>query len=205
MLLPFAGVFSGTPVAGLKETVLLKTTKEAQLVDGMMAQMASQKIVDEFKPSGTAYSLAIRLNGKFKTAFPEGKPESKEPDKDADKEEKKDEAKKEEKKPDDSFKESKGENVVVLVGDSDFIYDHYCAQVQNFFGQKIVIPQFGNLTLAQTMVEQLAGDENLIGSRSRATLNRPFTVVKEMQAQANKQFQARSKNWKRNNRRRRDG
>lgn len=187
VLLPFAGVFSGTPVTGLKETVLLKTTTEAQLVDGMMAQMASQKIVDEFKPSGTAYSLAIRLNGKFKTAFPEGKPESKEPDKDA---EKKDEAKKEEKKPDDSLKESKGENVVVLVGDSDFIYDPYCAQVQNFFGQKIVIPQFGNLNLAQNMVEQLAGDENLIGSRSRATLNRPFTVVKEMQAQATKQFQS---------------
>lgn len=182
VLLPFAGTFSGTPVSGLKETVLLKTTGESQLVDGMMAQMAGQKIVEEFKPSGTAYSLAIRLSGKFKTAFPEGKPESKD-DKEGDK-------KKEEKKTDDSLKESKGENVVVLVGDSDFIYDPYCAQVQNFFGQKIVIPQFGNLNLAQNMVEQLAGDENLIGSRSRATLNRPFTRVKEMQARANKQFQS---------------
>ena len=39
------------------------------------------------------------------------------------------------------------------------------------------------------MVEQLAGDQNLIGVRSRGTLNRPFTVVKEMQAQANARFQ----------------
>ncbi len=34
------GVFTGTPVAGLKETVLLKTTKESQLVDGMMASFS---------------------------------------------------------------------------------------------------------------------------------------------------------------------
>jgi gliding motility-associatede transport system auxiliary component len=32
--LPFAGSFSGTPADGLKETVLLKSTKESQLVDG---------------------------------------------------------------------------------------------------------------------------------------------------------------------------
>jgi ABC-type uncharacterized transport system involved in gliding motility auxiliary subunit len=185
VLLPFAGVFTGTPATGLKQTVLLKTTADAQLVDGFMAQMSGQKIVDEFKPSGTSYALAIRLTGKFKTAFPEGKPAS-QPDKD---EEKKDEKKEEKPKAEDSLKESKSENSVVLVGDSDFVFDNFCAQVQNFFGQKIVIPRFGNLTLAQSMVEQMAGDSNLIGVRSRATLNRPFTVVKEMQKQANMRFQ----------------
>ena len=35
--LPFAGAFTGTPVAGLKQTVLLKSTKDSQLVDGFMA------------------------------------------------------------------------------------------------------------------------------------------------------------------------
>ena len=186
VLLPFAGVFTGTPVAGLKQTVLLKTTADAQLVDGFMAQMSGQKIVDEFKPSGTSYALAVRLTGKFKTAFPDGKPAS-QPDKDEDK---KDEKKEEKPKAEDQIKESKGENSVVLVGDSDFVFDNFCAQVQNFFGQKIVIPRFGNLTLAQSMVEQMAGDSNLIGVRSRATLNRPFTVVKEMQKQANLRYQA---------------
>jgi TolA-binding protein len=47
-----------------------------------------------------------------------------------------------------------------------------------------VIPQNGNLNLAQSIVEQLAGDSNLIGVRSRATLNRPFTVVKKMEERA---------------------
>ena len=38
--------------------------------------------------------------------------------------------------------------------------------------------------VAQSMVEQLAGDSNLIAVRSRATLNRPFTVVKKMEERA---------------------
>ena len=36
--------------------------------------MSGEQISKEFKPSGTQYALAIRLTGKFKTAFPDGKP-----------------------------------------------------------------------------------------------------------------------------------
>jgi ABC-type uncharacterized transport system involved in gliding motility auxiliary subunit len=176
LLIPFAGVFTGTPAAGLKETVLLHTTPESQLVEGFMAQFSGEQITKDFKPSGTPQKLAIRLSGRFKTAFPDGKPVEKEADK-------KDE-KKEEKKTDDSLKETKGDNAVILVGDSDILYDQFCVQIQNIFGQKVVIPRNGNLNLVQNMVEQMAGDSNLIEVRSRATLNRPFTVVQKMQAQA---------------------
>ncbi len=176
LLIPFAGVFTGTPAAGLKETVLLHTTPESQLVEGFMAQFSGEQITKDFKPSGTPQKLAIRLSGKFKTAFPDGKPLEKEADK---KDEKKDE-----KKTDDSLKETKGDNAVILVGDSDILYDQFCVQVQNIFGQKVVIPRNGNLNLVQNMVEQMAGDNNLIEVRSRATLNRPFTVVQKMQKQA---------------------
>src|SRR5262249_10905659 len=80
--LPYAGAFTGTPAQGLKETVLLKSTPESQMVDGFMANLAGENIIKEFKPSGTAYALAIRLTGKFKTAFPNGKPEEKKDDAD---------------------------------------------------------------------------------------------------------------------------
>jgi ABC-type uncharacterized transport system involved in gliding motility auxiliary subunit len=59
-----------------------------------------------------------------------------------------------------------------------------------FFRQKVFQPRFGNLTLVQNLVEQMAGDENLIGSRSRATQSRPFTRIKEMQKEANLRFQS---------------
>ena len=184
LLIPFAGVFTGTPVAGLKQTVLLKTSTESQLVDGMMAQMSGRKVVDEFKASGTSHSLAIRLEGKFKTAFPDGKPAAA-PDPD----EKKDDAKKDEKKPDNSFKETKADGFVILVGDADFIYDQFSAQVQNMMGRRVAIPRNGNLPFVQNMVEQLAGDSSLVGTRSRASLNRPFTLIRKMEAAAEKNYQ----------------
>lgn len=186
ILLPFAGVFTGTPASGLKQTVLLKTTKNSQLVEPFMAQMSPSKIVDDFKSADTSYALAVRLEGKFKTAFPDGKPEAAKPD---DKDEKKDE-KKPEDKAKDTLKESKTDNAVLLVGDTDWLSDQFSVQVQNFFGQKIVQYRNGNLPLTQNVVEQFAGDQNLIGVRSRGTLNRPFTVVKEMQAQANARWQS---------------
>jgi ABC-type uncharacterized transport system involved in gliding motility auxiliary subunit len=190
VLLPFPGVFTGTPVSGLKQTVLLRTTKKSQLVEPFMSQMNPSKIVEDFKASDTSYALAVRLEGKFKTAFPEGKPETKadDQDKDKDKDEKKPEKKDVAKT--DSLKETKTDNAVLLVGDTDFLSDQFSVQVGNFFGQKIIQPRNGNLALTQNIVEQFAGDQNLIGVRSRGTLNRPFTVVKEMQARANERYQA---------------
>jgi len=185
LLIPFAGVFTGTPASGLKQTVLLKTSRESQLVDKIMAEFGGTE--KDFKPSGTEYALAIRLTGKFKTAFPEGKPGAK-PEEKKDGEEKKDET-----KTDASLKESTAENSVILVADSDLLFDPVAAQVQNIFGQKIAIPRGGNLSFGQSIVEQLAGDSNLIAVRSRATLNRPFTVVRQMEADAQKSFRSKIK------------
>ncbi|HTD85559.1 MAG TPA: Gldg family protein, partial [Candidatus Binatia bacterium] len=188
LLMPFAGVFTGTPAEGLKQQVLLKTTPNSQLVEGFMAQMGGDQIQKDFKASGTSYALAIRLTGKFKTAFPDGKPKDTKPD-----DEKKDGDKKDEPKAADSLKEGKGENSVILIGDVDMLSDNFSVQIQNFFGQKIVVPRNSNLSFVQNIVEQMSGDENLIAMRSRATLNRPFTVVQTMQAQADERFRAKIK------------
>ena len=184
LLFVFPGVFTGTPVSGLKQTVLLKTSKQSQLVEPFMASMSPSKVVDDFKASDTQYNLAVRLEGKFKTAYPDGKPEAPKTD-----EEKKDEAKPEDKAKD-TLKETKGDNAVLLIGDTDWLSDQFSVQIQNFFGQKIIQPRNSNLALVQNVVEQFSGDQNLIGVRSRATLNRPFTVVQKMQAEANARYQA---------------
>lgn len=176
--LPFAGAFSGTPAAGLKETVLVKSTTDSQLVDGFMAQMSGENIVKEFKPSGTSYALAIKLNGKFKTAFPDGEPgEEKATNKVASV----------------TLKETQTENTVVLVGDADMLYDQFALrQVQTPFGNFSTALN-GNLNFAQNVVEQLAGDSDLIAVRSRATQNHPFTRIKAMQATAEEAYQSKIK------------
>ena len=186
LLIPFSGTFGGTPAEGLKETVLLNTTAQSQLVEKFMAEFSGEQIIKDFAPGGKPLALAIRLTGKFKTAFPDGKPK--------DAADPKDEANKD--KPTNSvpsLKESTKETAVILVGDADLLYDQFAAQVQEIFGQKIVYPRNGNLNLIQNMVEQLGGDNNLIAIRSRATMNRPFTRVNRMKAEAEQRFQAKIK------------
>src|ERR1019366_4478162 len=192
--LPLCGAFTGTPVAGLKETVLLHSSKDSQLVDAMLANLSGENIMKEFKPSGVQYNLAIRLTGKFKTAFPDGAPQDKKDEKSDS--EKKDEKKAEDKKPGDSLKETKSDNAVVLFGDSDLLYDPFTIRrIDSPFGA-MQMAMNANLNLAQNVLEQMTGDSNLIAVRSRATLNRPFTRVKELEAAANEKFQSEIKRLK---------
>ncbi len=182
LLMPFAGVFTGKPVDGLNETVLMKTSAYSQLVDSFAATTQGEAAIRGFKPSGTEYPLAVRLTGKFKTAFPEGRPKGEE------RSEKKAAKASDAKSETAHLKESAGENAVVLVGDSDFINDGAAVQIQEIFGQRIVIPRNGNLAFGQALVDQFAGDPALINLRSRASAARPFTVIRDMEAKAQQAY-----------------
>ena len=54
----------------------------------------------------------------------------------------------------------------------------------------LIQPLNGNLTFVQSLVEQMAGDSDLIGVRSRASIRRPFVVVDRMRAEAQKRYQS---------------
>ncbi len=164
--LPFAGAFTGTPAEGLRADVLLKSSKDSQLVDGMTSQFNGAKILDDFAPSQTNYPLALRLSGKFKTAFPDGKPGATNAN---------------------SLKEAKSDTVVYLFGDVDFLNDAYSVEVNPMLG--MAMPRNGNLALVQNLVEQASGDVNLVGARGRASVSRPFTVVQRMEGEARARYQ----------------
>src|SRR6266550_2639540 len=177
-----AGAFTGTPADGLKQTVLIKSSPESQLIPAAAARGYGEETIRNLQPSGTEYSLALRLTGKFKSAYPDGppapaaspspKPEEKKPEQGA------------------SLKESATETSVVLFGDADMIQDQVAVRVMNnVFGGRVFTPNNGNLALAAGAIEQLSGDNNLIAVRSRATAVRPFIVIKEMQARAESHYQ----------------
>ena len=183
-MFPVVGAFTGSPAAGLKQTVLIKTSTFSQLTDSSNAVTQGEASVRGFKPSGVEYPIALRLSGKFKTAFPDGRPVAK--DKPADK----GPAGKAASKPEPAkplpahMAEGKGENSVVLIADSDFLNDGAAVNIQEIFGQRIVVPANSNLSFAQALIEQFAGDPALIDLRTRAIAARPFTVIREMEAQA---------------------
>ncbi len=182
LLVPFGGVLSGKPAAGLTETVLAHTSKNSMLVDLIIATLSGEPSTRGFEPSGQEQPIAIRLTGKFKTAFPEGKPKPFAPrgDKSADK--------KEPAKGEPQLKESAEPNSVVVVGDVDMLTDNAAVEVQDVFGQRLVVPRNGNLNFALSLVEQFAGDQNLINLRSRAAFTRPLTVIRDMEARAQQTY-----------------
>jgi ABC-type uncharacterized transport system involved in gliding motility auxiliary subunit len=185
MLIPFGSVFTGKPAAGLTETLLAHTSKNSMLVDLIIATLSGEPSTRGYQPSGTEYPLAIRLTGKFKTAFPEGKPKPYEPpSRDA----KKAELQADQAKAEPTLKESAQENSVVLVSDVDFLTDGAAVEVQDIFGQRLIVPKNGNLNFAQSLVEQVAGDFDLSSLRSRAAFTRPLTVIQQMEARAQQSY-----------------
>jgi ABC-type uncharacterized transport system involved in gliding motility auxiliary subunit len=77
---------------------------------------------------------------------------------------------------------------VILVADVDMLADGAAVDVQDVFGRKVVVPSNGNLAFALGMVEQFAAGDALISLRSRTASFRPLTVVRELEAEAQKQY-----------------
>ena len=177
------GAFSGTPADGLKQTVLLHSTKDSAFVESFLANLSPESAMKDFKPSGKEQTLALRLTGKFKTAFPNGNPGKPAAESEAGT------TNSPAKPADDSLKESKTDSTVILVGDADMIHDNFTIQDQQTIFGNMRRQLNANLNFAQNAVEQLAGDNNLIAVRSRATLNRPFEVVRKKEAEASQKFQ----------------
>lgn len=174
LFIPFAGVFTGKVVDGLTESVLVKCTPNSQMVDSLAATAASEQILRDFKADNVPYALAVHLTGRFKTAFPDGPPKGAYHDAQVSTPQ---------------LKESSGSGEVILVADSDMLNDKTCVQVQNVMGHLMVHPMNGNLNFVQSAVEQMSGDDDLISARSRASMNHPFTRLKEMEAKAGKQWE----------------
>jgi len=173
--LPFAGAFTGTPAPGLKETVLLKSTTDSELADAFMANLSGDSILKNFKSSGVEYPLAIELTDKFKTAFPGGPPKT---------------GTNAAPPATDGLKESAATNTVVLVGDADMLADDFALREENTPFGTFASAMNGNLGFAENAIEQLAGGEDLIAIRSRAVEDRPFTVIRRMEAAAQEAYQS---------------
>ena len=139
-----------------------------------MLQMGPEAIRGQIKPDGVRRTLAGRLTGTFKTAFPKG-PDWKEGSTNA--------------VP--TVVES-GKGFVFLFADADFLSNEACVEMVNtLFGQQAVL-RGDNLSLFSNIIEQFAGREELIGLRSRGPSDRPFEVVRDLRAEAEKKFRAKA-------------
>ena len=177
------GAFKRSAGGGVTTNSLVRSSTGAGFVDSFRASRLDPTLDTSLKSEGTAFDLVTHLTGNFKTAFPEGKPKAEEPEP-APGEEKKEEA---EKPKDESLKEAVKPGNVFLIADIDAFYDRFAYNVQNFGGMQMASPMNGNASLLLNLLDQAVGSKYLIGSRSRAATRRPFTVIKEMEAEFEKE------------------
>jgi ABC-type uncharacterized transport system involved in gliding motility auxiliary subunit len=128
---------------------------------------------DGFKPTGQRYTIAARVTGDIKTAFPAGPPAgvTLPPGQTA-------------------LKESAKPFNLVVFADTDMLSNFMWVQQQSFFGQRVAQAFASNGDMVMNALDNLAGSSDLISVRGRATYQRPFERVEALRRVADDRFRA---------------
>ena len=196
-----AGQLKPKPDSSITVTPLVQSTPQSMLVDANKVRVGPDfvELIANFKADDERKTLAARLSGIAKTAFPDGPPKPKEEEKPATADkvadtgpgeaDGKDPAKSE---ADEKYEAAKAAQIkesaqpinVIVVADTDMLADRFWVNVRDFFGQQMAVKSSDNADFVINALENLSGSEQLIGLRSRGRSARPFTYVQELQSQA---------------------
>lgn len=179
-----AGILKPTADAGTTLTTLMETTRNAMRIQKSRIQFGPDpaELLTAYQSGGEKLTLAARITGTVKTAFPEGRPLRQEGDAEVATD------------PNEVvLTESKGPINLVVVADVDVLSDRMWVRTQNFLGQTIAMTQADNGAFAVNAADNLAGSSDLISLRSRGRSIRPFDTVDELRKDAESKFRAKEK------------
>ena len=192
MQLTSPGALSPKEGATTSFTPLIQTSARADLVDveKIKGKPDFQGIIENFKPSGV-YTIAARISGPVKTAFPNGLPKEEPKEGEDGKSDDKPAAEDKPAKP--QLMESKGPIQAVIIADTDLLQDRFWVQMQNLFGQAVAMPLSNNMDFVTNALDNLTGSNDLIGLRSRGISQRPFERVEALQREAETRLRAKER------------
>lgn len=197
LVLPTPGSIVVKDGATVNVTPLITTTTDATIVPTDNTKKPNPlKLLEGYEPTGESYTLAARITGMVKTAFPDGPPAKEKPaaEEGAETNEaSEDEAAAEEPKGPDfgpHLSESTEPLNVILIADADMAQDPYWVNVRNFFGQRVAVPFMDNGNLILSGLENLEGSNELLGLRARRNGKRPFERITDLRLQAEEQYRA---------------
>ncbi len=175
LMMVMAGAFGSQVAEGLKLTPLVYSSEQSTLADAAMFQYDPDGYQRQYRKEHKVLNLAVRLQGKFATAFPEGvKPMEGTNTPPV--------------RSEGVLKRSIKDGTVILVGDVDMLKNEFCVRELVLFGYSGSQPINGNINLFINMVEQMAGSADLIAVRCRGSAQRPFTRVLALQAKAQERW-----------------
>ena len=179
-----AGILRKKEGSETEWTPLAETDDQAMQIEAARLRMMPdvEGLLRDYRPEGETLTLAARLTGKVKTAFPDGRPEAADVDQPGNPGD--DKASKQPP----HLAESADPINVIVVADTDMLQDRFWVQVQNFLGQRIGIPTSANNDFVTNALDNLTGSHDLISVRNRGSFSRPFTLVRAIQQEAEMQF-----------------
>lgn len=160
---------------------LLQSSADSMLIEGEKLQIFSDPVVlmNEFKSSGERYTLAARVTGPAKTAFPDGAPKAA------------DQAAAEATAPAaPPLKESAQPINVIVVTDVDMLADDAWLNIQQGTDPRLAPPVAHNADFVVNALENLAGGAALANLRGRGLSSRPFTTVDRIRSEAEARYLA---------------
>lgn len=198
-----AGAISQAEGAGTTFEPLIVSSSDAMLMERTFVESVTDPSVlfDEFESANQSFVIAARVSGIVESAFPAGRPELiEEPTEEvseaestdpggsagnpADTDATMDDAEEEIERAVEHIASSNGSVNIVAYADSDVLTDRLWVQVSQFLGQRIPQPFANNGDIVINTLDNLSGDADLSGIRSRGRYSRPFIRVLDLQRQA---------------------
>ncbi|MDX1519225.1 MAG: Gldg family protein, partial [Gammaproteobacteria bacterium] len=170
-----AGILQLAADSSLTMTPLIETTPQSMMMerDLILFQRDPGVMMDNFESGEKKLTLVARINGRVKTAFPEGRPKT---------------DKNDQQTPEDPDFVGEGEVNMIVAADTDLLRDLFWIREQNFFGMDIPRPIADNGDFVVNALDNLSGNTDLISLRSRDAYARPFEKVEAIRREAEMKF-----------------
>ena len=184
------GVIRQAAGANTRFEALIVSSSDSMLMDARLLEDVTDPSIlfDEFVSADISHTIAARISGVIKTAFPDGRPidpvevtgeEVDEPDSEIT-----DAVVAEEEPVPEHLNSSNSEVNILVFADTDMLSDRMWVQVGQFMGQRIPRPFSNNGDMVINALDNLSGGADLSSIRGRGTYSRPFTRVIQLQRQA---------------------
>jgi ABC-type uncharacterized transport system involved in gliding motility auxiliary subunit len=166
---------------------LLRSSEQSALIGAERFMMLTDPstLLDGFEPGGQSYTIAARIHGVLRSAYPTGSPDGPTAHPVAGRD-----AAAAALLSAPALKETKGPADVIVVADTDVLSDMLWIRRQSVFGQGFAVAWANNGDLLANALDNLAGSSDLISVRGRQSYFRPFTRVDDLRRSADERLRA---------------
>ncbi len=192
LILKSAGSIRATEDATIALEPLLVTSSEAAMIPTADVQGMPDpvRLLRGFESGGEPLTLAARMTGQLRSAFPDGPPDDSTTDASESEPSSGEITDGEDLEPTQHRDQGDEPATVILVADADLLADESWVQASTILGQAVNVPIANNADLVLNALESLAGGTALASLRGRNIQTRRFEVVDAMTRRAEDEYRA---------------